>query len=154
LDAVKNELVAGNARPGGIVMHLTVGICAGMVVGISETLRMFGTLCPPDGVSNEQLVRIVVNQIERNSILPPYLAPLRWPAAVSSVRAAVDEGEDSIGNLVGAAVDFTHGHGTRRCKRCKSTRTGLRPCACGSSSASTALACGCGARRGIGRRSI
>jgi len=67
LDAVKNELAAGNARPGGIVMHLTVaGMCAGMVVGISETLRTFGTLCAPDGVSNEQLVRMVVNQIERH----------------------------------------------------------------------------------------
>jgi Rap1a immunity proteins len=34
-----------------------------MVIGISETLRTFGTLCAPDGVSNEQLVRMVVNEI-------------------------------------------------------------------------------------------
>jgi hypothetical protein len=66
LDAVKNELATGDAKPGGIVMHLTLaGMCAGMVVGAFETLRTFGSLCPPDGVSNEQLVRMVVNNIER-----------------------------------------------------------------------------------------
>jgi hypothetical protein len=64
-DAVKRELDTGNARPGGIVMHVMLaGACAGMVIGVSETLRTFGTLCPPDGVSNEQLVRMVVNEIE------------------------------------------------------------------------------------------
>jgi hypothetical protein len=51
LDAVKNELATGDAKPGGIVMHLTL---AGMVVGAFETLRIFGSLCPPDNVSNEQ----------------------------------------------------------------------------------------------------
>ena len=44
----------------------TAGMCAGTVIGIVETLRMFKVTCPPDGVTNEQLVRMVVNPIERH----------------------------------------------------------------------------------------
>src|SRR5438552_1781780 len=36
------------------------GMCAGTVVGISETLRMVALACPPEGVGNDQLVRMVV----------------------------------------------------------------------------------------------
>jgi hypothetical protein len=42
------------------------GMCAGVVVGISETLRAFQLSCPPDGVTNDQLVRLVVSQIEKH----------------------------------------------------------------------------------------
>ena len=42
------------------------GMCAGMVIGISETLRVFHLSCPPAGVTNEQLVRMVVDQIEKH----------------------------------------------------------------------------------------
>ena len=44
----------------------TAGMCAGTVIGIVETLRMFQLTCPPDGVTNDQLVRMVVNQIEKH----------------------------------------------------------------------------------------
>jgi hypothetical protein len=64
--AVKSELATGNAKPGGIVEHLTVaGMCAGTVIGIFEALRAFQLICPPDGISNQQLVRMAVNHIER-----------------------------------------------------------------------------------------
>jgi hypothetical protein len=43
----------------------TAGMCAGVVVGIAETLRTFAMSCPPDGVTNEQLVRMVVSELER-----------------------------------------------------------------------------------------
>src|SRR6266487_2226542 len=42
------------------------GMCAGMVIVISKTLRVFRLSCPPDGVTNEQLVRMVVDQIEKH----------------------------------------------------------------------------------------
>src|SRR5580704_2168235 len=41
----------------------TSGMCAGVLVGISQTLRMFGLACPTNSVSNEQLVRMVVGEI-------------------------------------------------------------------------------------------
>jgi hypothetical protein len=41
---------------------VTGGMCAGVVVGIEETLRTFELACPPDGVTNEQLVRMVVSR--------------------------------------------------------------------------------------------
>jgi hypothetical protein len=42
------------------------GMCAGMVIGILETLRVVQLSCPPDGLTNEQLVRMVVDQIEKH----------------------------------------------------------------------------------------
>jgi Rap1a immunity proteins len=44
----------------------TAGMCAGEVVGISEALRVFELSCPPDGVTSEQLVRMVVSEIEKH----------------------------------------------------------------------------------------
>ena len=41
-------------------------MCAGVVVGISETLRMFELACPPELVSYEPLVRMVVAEIEKH----------------------------------------------------------------------------------------
>jgi hypothetical protein len=67
LASVKNEIATGNARPGGIVQHfMMAGMCAGFVVGIFEHLRSFSSICPPDGVTNEQLVRMVVTDLERH----------------------------------------------------------------------------------------
>jgi hypothetical protein len=59
IDALKNIL---RTEP----IQLTMGgMCAGMVVGISEALRAFELYCPPDGVTNDQLVRMVVAEIEK-----------------------------------------------------------------------------------------
>src|SRR3954449_10548926 len=44
----------------------TSGMCAGFLAGILETLRAFELACPPDGVDNEQLVRMVVTQVEKH----------------------------------------------------------------------------------------
>src|SRR5436309_608706 len=44
----------------------TAGMCAGTVVGILEALRMFELACPPTGVTNDQLVRMVVSEIEKH----------------------------------------------------------------------------------------
>lgn len=44
----------------------TSGMCAGFLAGTIETLRAFELACPPDGVDNEQLVRIVVAQVEKH----------------------------------------------------------------------------------------
>jgi len=45
---------------------MTAGMCAGVVVGIAETLRMFELACPPELVSYEPLVRTVVAEIEKH----------------------------------------------------------------------------------------
>jgi hypothetical protein len=44
----------------------TSGMCAGTVVGIAETLRTFELACPPKGVTNDQLVRMVISEVERH----------------------------------------------------------------------------------------
>jgi hypothetical protein len=44
----------------------SAGMCAGVVIGILESLRVFQLSCPPDGVTNEQLVQMVVSQIEKH----------------------------------------------------------------------------------------
>jgi hypothetical protein len=44
----------------------TAGMCAGVVIGIEEALRTFQLSCPSDGVTNEQLVRMVVSEIENH----------------------------------------------------------------------------------------
>jgi hypothetical protein len=66
---VEAEIRTARARPGGVVMHFTIaGMCAGVVVGIS-TVLLSGSgdvkACIPDEVSNEQLVRVVVNEAEK-----------------------------------------------------------------------------------------
>jgi hypothetical protein len=43
----------------------TSGMCAGVVIGIAATLRTFGLACPANLVSNEQLIRMVVEEIEK-----------------------------------------------------------------------------------------
>ena len=44
----------------------TSGMCAGVVLGISQTLQMFGLACPPNPVRNEQLVQMVVDETEKH----------------------------------------------------------------------------------------
>jgi hypothetical protein len=41
-------------------------MCAGVVIGIAETLRTLELACPPYQVSNEQLFRMVVEEIEKH----------------------------------------------------------------------------------------
>jgi len=49
------------------VQLTTSGMCAGVVVvGIEEALRMLELLCPPEGVTNDQLVRMVVARLKRH----------------------------------------------------------------------------------------
>ena len=64
-----------------------VGMCAGFVVGTWESLRAFELFCPPDGVTNEQLVRMVVKQVENHpeSMHEDFIVPVAavmiamWP---------------------------------------------------------------------------
>jgi Rap1a immunity proteins len=57
-DAIKQIIVDDPSR------LTTAGMCAGEVVGVVEAMRTSGLICPPDGVTNDQLVRIVVTEIE------------------------------------------------------------------------------------------
>jgi Rap1a immunity proteins len=47
-------------------MLTSSGVCAGVVIGIFESLRAFELSCPPNGVTNDQLVRMIVSHIERH----------------------------------------------------------------------------------------
>ena len=59
LDTIKNILRREPDR------RLTaVGMCAGFVVGVFETLRSFDLACPPHGITNDQLVRMVLREVE------------------------------------------------------------------------------------------
>jgi hypothetical protein len=62
----------------------TAGMCAGTVVGILEALRMFELACPPTGVTNDQLVRMVVSEIEKH----PEQSHEDFIVAVSAVMIA------------------------------------------------------------------
>ena len=42
------------------------GMCAGVVIGIAEALRILQFACPQKPVSNEQIVRTVVEEIENH----------------------------------------------------------------------------------------
>ena len=44
----------------------TAGMCAGLVVGVAETLRVVEVVCPPEHVSDEPLVRMVIAEIEKH----------------------------------------------------------------------------------------
>jgi hypothetical protein len=59
-EAIKNILRADPVR------LTTAGMCAGEVIGIAETLRMLEMSCPLEGVTNEQIVRMAVNEIEKH----------------------------------------------------------------------------------------
>jgi hypothetical protein len=41
-------------------------MCAGLVVGVAETLRVVEVVCPPEHVSDEPLVRMVIAEIEKH----------------------------------------------------------------------------------------
>lgn len=66
---------------------ITSGMCAGLIIGIAQTLRMFRLACPPDSISNEQLVRMVIEEIEKNpgqmaerfSLLASERVMIDWP---------------------------------------------------------------------------
>ena len=42
------------------------GMCAGFVVGVLDTLRSIKLSCPPKDLSNPQLVRTVVSEVEKH----------------------------------------------------------------------------------------
>jgi hypothetical protein len=61
------------------------GMCAGFVVGVLETLRSNKQSCPPKDLSNPQLVRRVVNEVEKHPDHEEFVVPARaammesWP---------------------------------------------------------------------------
>jgi hypothetical protein len=63
------------------------GMCAGFVVGILETLRSVKLSCPPKHLSNPQLIRTVLSEIEKHPdrmhedfVVPARAAMLEsWP---------------------------------------------------------------------------
>ena len=65
----------------------TSGMCAGVVIGIAETLRTLELACPLYQVSNEQLIRMVVEEIEKHpermpeefSVLAREVMIAAWP---------------------------------------------------------------------------
>jgi len=61
---IKNEISIGTTKPGGVPMYfIEAGMCAGIVIGISEGLVQ---ACIPKDVNNEQLVRVVVASLEKH----------------------------------------------------------------------------------------
>jgi hypothetical protein len=77
IDAVTNEIAAGSAAPGGLPAHFTkAGMCAGIILGIA-----IGMECIPEGVTNEQVVRVVVDRIEKS----PELMNQRFGSLVMAV---------------------------------------------------------------------
>ena len=65
-----------------LLVLTAAGVCVGFVVGVLETLRSVNLSCIPKDISNVQLVRTVLNQIENH---PEWM---RQDFAVS-VRAAM-----------------------------------------------------------------
>jgi hypothetical protein len=85
--SVKEELKTGDASPGGIPMYMIkAGMCAGVVIGISEMLNG-SEACILTEVNNEQLVRVVVASIEKDpahmhenfSVLAGAAIAVAWP---------------------------------------------------------------------------
>jgi hypothetical protein len=68
---ITNELSTGGARSGGIPLSMMqAGMCAGEVIGIAEMLKgsdQAPRACIPKEVTKEQLVRVAVASIEKNS---------------------------------------------------------------------------------------
>jgi Rap1a immunity proteins len=64
-----------------------VGVCVGFVVGVLDTLRSTKLSCPPQDISNPQLVRTVLGEIEKhpNWMQRDFIGPVRaviirsWP---------------------------------------------------------------------------
>jgi hypothetical protein len=60
-EAIRNLL-----KTDAVVRLTAAGMCAGVVIGVLEALQSSELSCPPDGVTNDQLVRMVVSAIERH----------------------------------------------------------------------------------------
>jgi hypothetical protein len=88
LDFVENEAETirnmGRTEP----VRLTgAGVCVGFVVGVLETLRSTKLSCPPQDISNPQLVRTVLGEIEKHPdwMQRDFIGPVRaviirsWP---------------------------------------------------------------------------
>jgi hypothetical protein len=53
----------GRAEP---IRLTAAGVCVGFVVGVLETLRAVKLSCPPKDLSNPQLIRTVLSEIEKH----------------------------------------------------------------------------------------
>jgi hypothetical protein len=60
------EVVGSILKTEEPIRVMTSGMCAGVVVGVAETLRMVELACPPEHVSDEPLVRMVIAGIEKH----------------------------------------------------------------------------------------
>ena len=67
LDLVEKEAETlqnlGRTEPARLT---AAGVCVGFVVGVLETLRSVNLSCIPKDISNAQLVRTVLNEIENH----------------------------------------------------------------------------------------
>ena len=84
------ETIKSIFRTDAVARLISAGMCAGVVSGILETLRMLELSCPPEGVTNDQLVRMVVAEIERHpekmheDFIVPASAVMMVPGPVAS----------------------------------------------------------------------
>jgi hypothetical protein len=60
------EVVGSILKTEEPIRVMTSGMCAGVVVGVAETLRTVELACPPEHVSYEPLVRTVIAEIEKH----------------------------------------------------------------------------------------
>jgi hypothetical protein len=58
------EAIKDLLRTDAVVRLTAAGMCAGVVIGVLESLHSLELSCPPDGLTNDQLVRMVVRAIE------------------------------------------------------------------------------------------
>jgi hypothetical protein len=80
-DTVQN---LGRTEP---VRLAAAGVCVGFVVGVLETLRSIKLSCPPKDISNPQIVRTVLSEIEKHPerMQQDFVVPVRaammksWP---------------------------------------------------------------------------
>ena len=69
------------------------GVCVGFVVGVLETLRTTKLSCPPEDITNSQLVRTVLSEIEKHPdwMQKDFIGPVRaviirsWPCRKKKV---------------------------------------------------------------------
>jgi hypothetical protein len=93
LAVIRNEVRTGQTKPGGFAIYfMESGMCAGEVIGISKMLNGSDhepKACLPTGVTEEQLVRVVVASIEKDpahmhenfGVLASAAMMAAWPCA-------------------------------------------------------------------------
>jgi Rap1a immunity proteins len=63
--AEKQEETVQNMGRTEPVRLTSAGVCVGFVVGVLETLRAIKLSCPPKDINNPEIVRTLVNEIEK-----------------------------------------------------------------------------------------